>query len=162
MTNNKKFVEIHTDGACKGNPGPGGYGVVLSCDGRRKELSGGFRRTTNNRMEITAAIEGLRALRTSCRVELYSDSKYLVNGVEKGWARKWKANRWMRDKENRALNADLWNSLLELLDRHDVTLRWVKGHASNELNNRCDQLAVTAAGKTDLPTDNCYEVFYDG
>lgn len=155
-----KQVQIYTDGACKGNPGPGGYGVILLSGDHRKELSGGFRLTTNNRMEITAAIKGLEALKKPCQVELFTDSKYLSEAMTQNWAIRWKSNNWMRNKGDRASNADLWSMMLELCDTHNVTFTWVKGHASNDLNNRCDELAVEAAAKTDLPTDHCYEVFY--
>lgn len=140
-----KSVEIFTDGACSGNPGPGGYGVVLQYGARRKTLSAGFARTTNNRMELLAAIEGLQSLKVRCRVTLYSDSQYLVNGIEKGWARKWRANGWMRTKTERALNADLWDALLALIEKHDVRILWVKGHAGHPENEECDKMAVAAA-----------------
>lgn len=140
-----KRVTIYTDGACLGNPGPGGYGVVLLYDGRRKELSDGFRQTTNNRMEILAAVKGLEALREPCEVTLCTDSQYLVNAVEKGWARRWRANGWRRNKREPALNADLWERLLKLTDKHAVRFRWVRGHAGNSENERCDRLAVQAA-----------------
>jgi len=143
----KKKVEIYTDGACLGNPGAGGYGVILRYKGVEREISAGFPDTTNNRMELTAAIEGLCALREPCIVELYSDSKYLVDGIEKGWAKKWRENGWMRNKKEKALNADLWERLLEILDIHEVSMIWVKGHDENEFNNRCDRLAVAAAAK---------------
>lgn len=138
-------MDIFTDGACSGNPGPGGYGVILRCGGREKELSGGFRRTTNNRMELLAAIEGLSALRVPCDVTLYSDSQYLVNGVTKGWAEKWRKNGWMRGKNEPALNPDLWGRLLDLLARHKVQIVWVRGHAGHAENERCDALAVAAS-----------------
>ena len=154
-------VAIYTDGACSGNPGPGGYGAVLLFKGARKEVSGGFRRTTNNRMEVMGAIEALRQLRFPCKVTLHTDSKYLHDAMEKGWATRWKANRWKRNKEGEeAVNADLWNLLLELCAKHQVQFVWVKGHASNAENNRCDELAVAATKAKELPLDNCYEVFY--
>jgi ribonuclease HI len=136
-----KTVEIYTDGACSGNPGPGGYGAVLIYGGARKELSGGCVSTTNNRMELMAAIMALEALKEPCEVKLYSDSKYLVDGVSKGWAVKWRRDGWMRTKKDPALNPDLWERLLGLLSLHTVDLRWVRGHADNPENNRCDQLA---------------------
>ena len=148
-----KEVTIYTDGACSGNPGPGGYGVVLLYRGHRKELSAGFRDTTNNRMEILAAIKGLEILKEKCRVTLYTDSQYLVNSVEKNWAKKWRANGWMRDKKNPALNADLWARLLKLCEFHDLKMIWVRGHAGNPENERCDQLAVDAAKQPSLPPD---------
>jgi len=144
-----KTVEIHTDGACSGNPGPGGYAAVLKYGGRQKEISEGFSHTTNNRMELLACIAGLECLKEPCRVKLYSDSRYLVDGIEKGWARRWKANGWMRNKNDYALNADLWERLLGLLDTHDVNFIWVKGHADVEQNELCDRLARMAA--TDGP-----------
>ena len=150
-------VSIYTDGACLGNPGPGGYGIVLLYGDHRRELAGGFRRTTNNRMEILAAIVGLEALKESCTVTLYSDSQYLVNAVELGWAKRWQANGWRRNKKAKALNPDLWDRLLQLCDRHDVEFRWVRGHAGNPANERCDRLATQAAQRPDLPVDMAYE-----
>ncbi|MBO5136469.1 MAG: ribonuclease HI [Clostridia bacterium] len=142
-----KEVEIFTDGACSGNPGPGGYGVILRYNGREKELSGGEAETTNNRMELTAAIEGLKALKESCKVTLYSDSKYLVDAVNEGWVYKWEENGWMRTKREPALNPDLWEELLALMDEHEVTLVWVKGHDGHPENERCDKLAVMETEK---------------
>lgn len=150
-------VTIYTDGCCPGNPGPGGFGVVLLHKDNRKELSGGYRLTTNNRMELTAAIAGLRALKTSCVVTLYSDSQYLVNAINQGWARRWQANGWRRNKHGKALNPDLWSELLDLLDQHRVQVVWVKGHAGNAENERCDQLSTQAAQRDDLPADEIYE-----
>ena len=152
-----KKVEIYTDGACSGNPGKGGWGAVLIYKGVRKELSAGYENTTNNRMELMAAIEGLSALKESCQVDLYSDSKYLVKKIEKGWVDKWMANNWMRERNKPALNADLWKKLVALLDKHDVKFIWVKGHAQTEENNRCDQLARTAAQGDDLLKDTEYK-----
>lgn len=137
-----KKVEIFTDGACSGNPGPGGWGVILKYNGAVKELSGGEANTTNNRMELTAAISGLEALKEKCRVTLYSDSKYLIDAIEKGWAVKWRENNWMRTKKDAALNVDLWERLLALLNCHEVSFVWVKGHAGHAENERCDNLAV--------------------
>ena len=137
-----KKVEIYTDGACRGNPGPGGWGVVLVYGRVEKELSGGEELTTNNRMELLAAINGLSALREPCEVTLYSDSKYVIDALEKGWARGWKAKGWIKSDKKPALNPDLWEILLGLCDYHKVNLHWVKGHASNPYNNRCDELAV--------------------
>lgn len=142
-----KDVEIFTDGACSGNPGPGGYGVILRYQGRERELSGGEKSTTNNRMELTALIEGLSALKEPCRVTLYSDSKYVVDAIQKGWAKKWRANGWMRTKTDRALNVDLWEKALELLEQHEMRFVWVKGHAGHPENERCDRLAVLEAAK---------------
>lgn len=138
----KKQVEIFTDGACSGNPGPGGYGVILRYKGINKELSGGEACTTNNRMELTAVITGLSALKESCCVTLYSDSKYIIDAIQKGWAKKWQANGWMRNKKGPALNPDLWEKLLHLLEQHEVNFVWVKGHAGHPENERCDRLAV--------------------
>ncbi len=153
----QKSVTIHTDGACLGNPGPGGYGAVLDYQGTRRELSGGFRLTTNNRMELLAVITALEALTEPCRVTVYSDSQYVVDAIEKGWARRWKANGWKRNKKEHAINPDLWDRLLQLTDKHAVTFRWVRGHAGNVENERCDRLAVEAANRSDLPPDDVYE-----
>ena len=154
-----RHVTIHTDGSCIRNPGPGGYAAILEYQGREKELSGGFQRTTNNRMEILAVIKGLEALKKEerCSVTVYSDSRYVVDGIEKGWAKKWQANGWMRNKRERAINDDLWERLLSALDKHDVGLRWVKGHAGNAGNVRADRLAVAAAKGKDLPRDEGFE-----
>ncbi len=138
----KKFVEIFTDGACSGNPGPGGWGVVLRFGEHEKELSGGERDTTNNRMELTAAIMGLSALKESCKVRLVTDSKYVADGITKGWAASWQKNGWRKGDKKPALNPDLWEKLLELIAAHDVTIEWVKGHAGHPENERCDKLAV--------------------
>ena len=151
-----KDVTIYTDGACIGNPGPGGYGAVLIYDGHRRELSGGYRKTTNNRMEMMAAIIGLEALKARCRVTLYSDSDYLVKAVSKGWAQRWRANGWRRNRRERALNPDLWQRLLQLCECHEVQFRWVKGHAGTPENTRCDELAMKAARQPDLPPDEGY------
>ena len=139
-----KDVEIYTDGACSGNPGPGGWGAILRYGAHEKELSGGEKQTTNNRMELTGAIAALSALTEPCRVALYTDSQYLVRAMTEGWAARWRANGWMRTKKDRALNPDLWQQLLELTERHEVRFFWVKGHAENAFNNRCDRLAVAA------------------
>ena len=156
---NVRDVTVYTDGACLGNPGPGGYGVVLLYDHHRRELSGGFDHTTNNRMEMVAAVKGLEALKEKCKVTLYSDSAYLVNAVTKGWAERWEANGWRRGqkKDSRAKNADLWARLLELVRRHEVEFRWVKGHAGNRENERCDRLATEAAQQSNLPVDRGFE-----
>lgn len=142
-----KKVTIYTDGACSGNPGPGGWGAVLIYGGHRLEMSGGERQTTNNRMELIAAIEAMSKLNQPCEVELWSDSRYLVDGLEKGWAKSWRARGWKKKDGSPALNPELWERLLELCETHDVTLRWVKGHAENRENNRCDQLAVMESKK---------------
>ena len=152
-----KRVTIYTDGACTGNPGPGGYGVVLLYGDHRKELSGGFQRTTNNRMELMAAIVGLRTIKEQCRVSLYSDSKYVVDAMSEGWARRWQANGWKRTRREKALNPDLWEKLLSLCARHDVEFRWVRGHSGDPENERCDELAVQAARMATLPVDEGYD-----
>ncbi|OKH21419.1 ribonuclease HI [Hydrococcus rivularis NIES-593] len=157
MSESLKEVTIYTDGACLGNPGAGGYGVVLIYGRHRKELSGGFRLTTNNRMEILAAIAGLMALKTKCTVTLYTDSQYLVNAITKGWARQWQKNGWKRNKKEKAKNSDLWEQLLNLCAQHEVNFIWVKGHAGNPENEYCDRLAVSAALQKDLPPDAAYE-----
>lgn len=151
-----KEVTIHTDGACLGNPGRGGYGAVVLIDGRRQELKGGFKHTTSNRMELMAAITALEALGEKCRVTLYSDSAYLVNGMTRGWARRWRQNGWRRNKKEAALNPDLWQRLLKLCQSHQVEFRWVKGHHTSAENQRCDQLANEAARKPALPADEGY------
>ncbi len=148
-----KKITMYTDGACSGNPGPGGYGVILRFNDSVKELSGGFRSTTNNRMEIMGAIKGLESLKEPCDVTIVTDSQYLVNAVEKGWARKWKANGWMRNNKDKALNPDLWEKLLQLLSKHTVRFQWVRGHNGHAENERCDELAVEAAAGGDLPED---------
>ena len=137
-----KTVTLYTDGACSGNPGPGGWGAILAYGGAEKELSGGEDSTTNNRMELTAVIRGLEALKEPCIVELYSDSKYVIDALEKGWAKGWRARGWIKSDKKPALNPDLWQRLLELTQIHQVHCHWVKGHADNPKNNRCDQLAV--------------------
>ena len=139
-----KDVTIYTDGACSGNPGAGGWGTILSYNGREKELSGGEAQTTNNRMELTAVIEGLRVLKEPCRVRIVTDSQYVVNGIEKGWAKSWKANGWRKKDKKPALNPDLWDALLNLLDKHEVRFEWIRGHAGHPQNERCDAMAVAA------------------
>ena len=138
-----KSVILYTDGACSGNPGPGGWGAILMFGEHKSELSGGEPRTTNNRMELTAAIRGLEALKEPCAVELYSDSKYVIDALEKGWARGWRARGCVKADKKPALNPDLWERLLELCETHQVKLHWVKGHADNVYNQRCDELAVS-------------------
>jgi ribonuclease HI len=137
-----KQVELYTDGACSGNPGPGGWGAILIYKGVEKELSGGEASTTNNRMELTAVIRGLSALKESCVVELYSDSKYVIDGLSKGWAAGWRKNGWKKADKKPALNPELWGQLLDLTEKHQMHYHWVKGHAENPYNNRCDELAV--------------------
>lgn len=140
-----KQVEIYTDGACRGNPGKGGWGAILVYGKTEKELSGGENNTTNNRMELTSVIEALSALKEPCRVTLTSDSKYVVDAIEKGWARSWQKNGWKKADRKPALNPDLWEKLLALLDKHEVTFVWVKGHDGHPYNERCDQLATAFA-----------------
>lgn len=136
-----KSVTIYTDGACSGNPGPGGWGAILMYGEHKKEISGGDPQTTNNRMELLAVISALELLKEACVVDLYSDSKYVIDALQQGWAKNWKKNGWKR-KTGPALNPDLWDRLLTLYDKHEVNLHWVKGHADNPYNNRCDELAV--------------------
>jgi len=150
-------VVIYTDGSSLGNPGPGGYGVVIPSDNGDRELSGGFRKTTNNRMELLACIVGLEQFRSPAAVAIYSDSRYVVDGITKGWAKNWRRNGWRKSNGSPALNPDLWERLLTLCDRHDVRFVWVKGHAGNPGNERCDQLANRAAARPDLPPDEGYE-----
>lgn len=140
-----KQVTIYTDGACQGNPGPGGWGAILRYGSYEKEISGGCANTTNNRMELTGVIEALKLLKEPCAVTLYSDSQYVCNALTKGWAKKWKQNGWMRNKKEPALNPELWEELLRLADIHQLTVQWVKGHAGHPENERCDRLAVAAA-----------------
>ena len=137
-----KYIELFTDGACSGNPGPGGWGAVLRYGEREKELSGGEKDTTNNRMELTAVIKGLAALKEPCNVRLVTDSKYVADGIDKGWAKSWQKNGWIKSDKKKALNSDLWGELLRLCDMHDVKITWVKGHAGHPENERCDRLAV--------------------
>lgn len=153
-----KTVDIYTDGACSGNPGPGGYGVVLLYKGARREASGGYKHTTNNRMEILAAIKALELLNEPCRVNLYSDSRYLVDAIEKGWAKKWRSNSWMRNKKEAALNPDLWERLLKLLEKHEVSFIWVRGHAANIENERCDELARKSIQQGNLIADDSIKI----
>ena len=137
-----KTVTIYTDGACSGNPGPGGYGVVLLYGSAKKELSAGYRLTTNNRMELTGVIQALSALKYPCKVRVTTDSRYVVDGITKGWAQGWKKRGWKKSDGKPALNPELWERLLELLAIHDVEFAWIKGHAGHEENERCDRLAV--------------------
>lgn len=151
-----KEVDMYTDGACSGNPGAGGYGVVLIYGHHTRELSGAYKDTTNNRMELMAVIKGLAALRQPCRVNLYSDSKYIVDAMNKGWVKRWQSKNWMRNKDEPAKNVDLWKQILELAGKHQVRWNWVKGHASNTYNNRCDQLAREAITNQALQPDSGY------
>ena len=150
-------VEIYTDGGCEPNPGPGGFGAVLIHLKKRAEISGGFRKTTNNRMEIFAAIAGLEMLKQPCKVTIYSDSKYVVDAMMEGWVAAWKRKGWWRTKTERPENVDLWQRLDALCQTHQVDFRWVKGHAGNPENERCDQLAMTALRQPNLPVDDGYE-----
>lgn len=138
----KNLVELYTDGACSGNPGPGGYGAILKFNNIEKEISGGEELTTNNRMELTAVIEGLKCLKRSCIVHIYTDSKYVVDGITKGWAASWRANNWKKKDNKTALNTDLWDMLLNELSKHDYKFFWIKGHDGHSENERCDELAV--------------------
>ena len=137
-----KEIELYTDGACSGNPGPGGWGAILRWKGHEKALSGGDPHTTNNRMELSAVIQGLKQLKEPCLVTLISDSKYVCDAISKGWARSWQKNGWRKSDKSPALNIDLWEELLQLLDTHTVTVRWVKGHAGHPENEACDRMAV--------------------
>ncbi len=152
-----KKLDIYTDGACSGNPGAGGYGVVMLYKGARKELSQGYKTTTNNRMEVLAVIKGLEALKEPCEVTLYSDSKYVVDSITKGWVYSWKKKNWIKSDKKKALNVDLWERLLELLDKHNVKFVWVKGHAENVENERCDELARAAIAGGELIEDENYK-----
>ena len=142
-----KTVTIYTDGACSGNPGPGGWGAILSYNGHELELSGGAAETTNNRMELTAVLRALQKLKEPCAVELYSDSKYVIDSLQKGWVWGWKNRGWIKSDKKPALNVDLWEQVLLLIQTHDVHYHWVKGHAENAYNNRCDELAVMESRK---------------
>ena len=150
-------VEIYTDGGCEPNPGPGGFGVVLLHPRKRLELSGGFRQTTNNRMEILAAIMGLEALKQPCRVTLHSDAQYLVKAMMEGWVTAWKRKDWWRTNKERPENIDLWKRLLPSTELHQVEFRWVRGHAGQAENERCDQLAMAALRQPNLAVDEGYE-----
>jgi ribonuclease HI len=153
----RKTIDIYTDGACSGNPGKGGYGAVLRYGRLRKEISAGYLLTTNNRMEIMGAVAALELLKEPCNVVLYSDSRYLVDAIEKGWVRRWEANGWKRNKTDRALNVDLWERLKPLLGEHSVRFVWVRGHSDNAENNRCDELARGAIGGVGLMVDEGYD-----
>ena len=154
----KGTVIMYSDGGCLNNPGPGGYGVVLLYESKRKELYGGFHKTTNNRMELTGCIEGLKALKYPCPVVLHTDSRYVVNGISKGWAERWKKKKWMRSINAPAENYDLWDQLLSLCEVHQVTFKWVKGHAGNTENERCDRLAAKGINEIEnLKHDENYE-----
>lgn len=142
-----KKVTIYTDGACSGNPGAGGWGTILDYMGKRKELCGGEAQTTNNRMELTAVIEGLKALKEKCQVTIVTDSQYVVNGITLGWAKSWKANGWRKKDRKPALNPELWDELLSLIEKHEVSFEWIRGHAGHSENERCDRMAVEQSMK---------------
>ncbi len=147
MSDTLKFVEIFTDGACSGNPGPGGWGAILRYKGVEKELSGGSANTTNNRMELTAVISALQALKEKCNVTICTDSRYVCDGITKGWAESWRKNGWRKSDKKPALNSDLWDLLLRELERHEYKFVWVEGHAGHTENERCDKLAVAQSQK---------------
>lgn len=144
MEEKLKKVTIYTDGACSGNPGPGGYGAILIHNGKEKEISGGDKNTTNNKMELLGVIQALELLKEKCIVEVYSDSAYVINSINNGWVYSWKKNKWIKSDKSRAKNIELWERLLKMIEYHDITFIKVKGHADNEYNNRCDKLAVMA------------------
>jgi ribonuclease HI len=152
-----KKVTMYTDGGCSPNPGPGGYGIVLIYGEHRREFSGGYRRTTNNRMELVAAIRGLQALKEPCHITLFSDSQYVVNGVSKGWAQRWKSRGWLLSDKRPAENIDLWEQLLALCETHQVRFEWIRGHNGDAENECCDRLAGEASRRQDLPIDAIYE-----
>jgi ribonuclease HI len=147
MLEEKKNIELYTDGACSGNPGPGGYGAILIYKGTEKEISDYEISTTNNKMELMAVIKGLELLKEPCNVNIYSDSAYVVNSIENGWVKSWKKNNWIKSDKQKAKNIELWEELLKLLEIHNVKFIKVKGHSDNEYNNRCDKLATTARDK---------------
>ena len=151
-----KKIIIYTDGACSGNPGPGGFGVVIIYGNIRRELFGGFKNTTNNRMEVLAVTKSLEILKQPCEVDLYSDSKYVVDAIRKGWLKNWQKNNWCRSDSKKVLNVDLWQRLSELLAIHNVNFIWVKGHNDNKENERCDFLARKAIGSDNLKVDVGY------
>lgn len=142
-----KEIKIYTDGACSKNPGPGGWGAVLIYKSHRKEISGADAQTTNNRMELTAVIKALECLKEKCKIELFTDSKYVCDSIKKGWAESWRNNNWKKSDKKPAINADLWEVLLNLISKHDITFNWVKGHAGNVENERCDELATSEIKK---------------
>ena len=155
--NNLKTVELFSDGACSGNPGKGGYGTILKYGEIKKELCGGYRLTTNNRMEILGVLKGFEALKQPCNVVVTSDSKYVIDALSKGWVYGWKEKGWIKSDRKRALNVDLWEKLLKEIAIHNVTYNWIKGHAGHPENERCDYLAVDAYSKEDLMIDTEYE-----
>ena len=142
-----KEIVLYTDGSCSKNPGPGGWGAILQYKQHKLELSGGSVSTTNNQMELTGVIEGLKALNEPCKVDLYTDSQYIVNAINKGWLNNWQKNGWKKSDKSPVLNKELWLEIIALFNKHEITVHWVKGHAENEYNNRCDQLAVAQTKK---------------
>lgn len=156
MNQNIPHVELYSDWWANPNPGPGGYGIILSCQWITKEFSQGYTMTTNNRMELLWVITGLWKLTKSSKVDVYTDSQYTINGIQKGWAKKWKENNWLRTKSEKAVNYDLWEQLLNVLERHDVTFHWIKWHSWHEQNERCDELATLAMGQDNLEKDSFY------
>ena len=150
-------IDIYSDGGADPNPGKGGYGIILHYNGHKKELWQGYKYTTNNRMELMGVIKGLEALKSKSNVKFYSDSKYVIDGIEKGWAKKWKANNWFRTKKDKAQNIDLWETLLTLVEKHKVSFKWVKGHSGHPENERCDELATIAMNSKDLQVDEFFE-----
>lgn len=154
-------VQIYTDGACSSNPGPGGYGAILKYGNYTREISGGYRTTTNNRMELMGIIKSLGELKRPCIIQLYSDSRYIVDAMTKGWVANWIKNNWRRSDGSPAKNVDLWKRIIELSRPHRITWIWVKGHSDNELNSRCDQLAVQASKGEDLEVDSVFENIQD-
>ena len=157
MSNVLKKVEIYTDGACTGNPGKGGYGAVLIYNGNEKRISKGFRKTTNNRMELMAAIDALKLLKEECIVDLYSDSKYLTDAINQKWLSSWQKNNWKKSDKKPVLNRDLWEELLPLLEKHTIKFIWVKGHNGNPYNEVCDEMAVEAYNNSPDCVDETYE-----
>ncbi len=152
-----KHIILYTDGACSGNPGPGGWGAIIDDMGQKTELSGGAADTTNNRMELTAVISGIRKIMDRhgfCHIELFSDSKYVLDALQKGWAENWRKNNWRKSDGKPALNADLWEILLSLIEPNEMSYHWVKGHADNPMNNRCDELAVMESQRVNQPVAN--------
>jgi ribonuclease HI len=148
-----KKITLFTDGACSGNPGPGGWGAILQYEKAAKEISGGLAQTTNNRMELRAVIEGLSSLKESCEVEVVTDSRYVADGINKGWAKSWRARGWIKADKKKAQNIDLWEKLLALCETHKVRFTWVRGHNEHPQNERCDELAVAASQMPGLPVD---------
>lgn len=144
---NKKHVQIYTDGACKKNPGPGGYCAILKYKNNEKIIKGGCELTTNNRMELTAVLKALEILKEPCKVDIYSDSKYFIDSIQKGWATSWKNNNWIKSNNKKALNPDLWDSILKYLEIHETSFHWIKGHSGHPENERCDKIAVAESNK---------------